>query len=184
MFKTLLTLLTALVLLSSCDSTKYNVDYDKEFDFSKLKTYKFLPWSPQNSERINELDRDRLYDAIRGELAARNMSEVEDDPDAFVNLIILMQQKTGVTGYTDYYSPYGYGYGYGYGRSHTSYSQYSYTDGTMLVDVFDAREKRLVWQGSAAGEVKGNQKSYQKEADIRSLMSKVFSFYPIKKSNR
>ena len=93
MKNTLILIAFSIFLLMSCDSTKYNVDYDKNFDFSSLKTYKFLPWSPNNSQRINELDRDRMYDAIREEMEARNMKEVEDEPDAFINLIIILQQK-------------------------------------------------------------------------------------------
>ncbi len=167
---------------SSCDSTKYAFDYDKEADFESFKTYKFLPWAPDNSKRVNDLDKDRLYDAIRSELEIRAIQEVAKDPEMFVNIHVILQEKTGVTAYSDYYSPYGYsyGFGYGYGYGTTRYSEYSYTDGTIVIDVFDAKQKKLVWQVSAAGEVSENQKSYQKEAEIRNLMRKLFSFYPVK----
>ena len=167
--------------LTSCDSTKYTMDYDKEYDFSKIKKYKFLPLNPESSQGINELDRERLYDAVRVELDDRGMTEVGENPDAFVNMLILLKNQTGYSGYTDYYSPYGFGYGYGYGTGHTTYSSYTYTTGTLIIDIFDAKEKRLVWQGSAAGEVKENQKSYQKEADARTVMRNVFKLYPVRR---
>ncbi len=173
----------ALILLASCDSTKYNVDYDKEYDFSKNETYQFLPPNPDVPQGLNEMDRARIYDAIRVELDDRGMTEVGEKPDIFVNMLILTKQQTGYTGHSNYYSPYGYGYGYGYGSRSTTYSSYTYTTGTLIVDIFDAKEKRLVWQGSASGDVKENQKSYQKEADAAMVMNNVFKLYPVKKVN-
>jgi Domain of unknown function (DUF4136) len=181
--------LSLIFLLLGCDSTKIMFDYDKSTDFTGYQSFKFLPWSPENSKRVNELDRDRLYMAIKAELEARQIMETEKEPNLFVNLLVILEQKTGVNAYSDYYSPYGYnrgfGYGYGgyggYGGSSTTYSEYQYTDGTIVIDIFDASEKKLIWQGSAIGEVRENQKTYEKEADIRNLVRDMFAYYPIKK---
>ena len=73
-----------------------------------------------------------------------------------------MEDKTDIRAYTDYYGGYGYGgygWGYGYGPyggmggATTTVSQSDYTQGTLILNVMDAKEKFLLYQGIAVGTV-------------------------------
>lgn len=169
------------VAFFGCSSTKVVMDYDKNAPFESYKTYNFLPWSEQNSKMINQLDQDRLYDGCRVEMNKRGFTEVKDNPDVYVNLIVIINKESGVTAYTDYYSPYGYYYGYGYGHSTTRYSEYDYLKGSLIVDIFDAQQKKLVWQGTAISELDDGPSSPEKrEANISTFFKKIFAYYPVK----
>jgi hypothetical protein len=75
---------------------------------------------------------------------------------------------------------YGYGYpawGWGGGMSTTRYQEYDYLDGTLVVDVFDAESKKLVWQGVASGTINENTKN--REDRINRVAAAIMDQYPV-----
>jgi hypothetical protein len=178
--------LTALVvvLLAGC-SPKITVsyDYDKEADFTKYKTYSYFGWVKGSDQVLNRFDQERIEDAVAIELAARGLSYVEDGGELTVSLFIVFDQKTGVDVYTDHYgSPYGYGYGpgwgWGYGYSNTTYHEYDYVVGTLIIDVFDHQAKELIWQGVGAKTIDENPNN--REENVQRAVKAIMANYPIK----
>jgi hypothetical protein len=74
-----------------------------------------------------------------------------------------------------YYYPFGYGYGGG------NY-MYTQTQGTLLIDVFDHRAKKLIWQGVGIGSVSDDQ--LQRQKNIPKVINKIFTKYPVRKQSR
>ena len=182
------------IVLSACSSVQIISDYDRTVDFQAYKTYKFLPWNEDNSELVDPYGQRRIYNAIREEMNARGYSETEENPELTISPLVIIEEKTGTTAYTNYYNPggyygyYGYGYGgwgFGMGYSTTSYSEYTYQKGTLLIDLFDAEEKELVWQGGASGEMTDDRHrgEGEKERKMKILMRMIFNKYPVKKQN-
>jgi len=78
-------------------------------------------------------------------------------------------------------------YGYYYSYRHRAYFSvpywnertqvYRYTEGTMNVDLVDAKQKRLVWEGIAVGRV-ANLRPDQRAQRINSTISEIFANYP------
>ena len=68
-------------------------------------------------------------------------------------------------------------FGYGYGSSmywHRGYGgmggssttrAYTYTKGTLIIDIWDAKSEKLVWRGSATATVKENPEKAAKQID-------------------
>lgn len=166
-----------------CSSTKISSDYDKEADFSKYQDFHYVGWAKNSDEILNDLDKRRIEQAFANEFASRGIKFVEaSEADAAVSLFIVVDQKTGTTAYTDYYGGMGYGYGYprwgwGGGYATTRYQEYDYLDGTLVVDVFDAGTKKLVWQGVASGTV--NEKTKGREDRINKVAREIMARYPI-----
>jgi len=72
---------------------------------------------------------------------------------------------------------YGYGYGYrGYGGSAIDVS--TYTEGTLVVDIFDSKTKQLVWRGVARGAVEPGSSPEQQTARVNSVVAQMFQAYP------
>ena len=117
--KYFLLLLVPVILFSSCDSMDVFADYDKETDFTQYKTYNFLKWPEQNEEMVNDIDKRRILTAISNEMELRGFTKIEGDADVMVNFILILEKKTGVQAYSDYYGG-GYGgyYGYPMGYGH------------------------------------------------------------------
>lgn len=171
-----------LLFLYSCSSITVTADYDKEVDFTNYKTFSFLKWRDDNNRLVNEFDKRRLEVAVANEMNARGYSFAETEGELAISIYVILEDKTSYTAYTDYYGGYGYyrsPWGYG-GAGRTTVSQYDYTQGTVIFNVFDAQQKKLIWQGTAIGEV--NRYSENKEDNVRKGVAEVFARYPISKS--
>lgn len=171
-------------VISSCSSTRATAYYDKEFDFNTLKTYKFLGWQQESGRLVNDFDKRRIYDALQYEFDRRGMTYVEEGAvDAAVSLFVVLDKKTSVTAYNNYYGGYygGYyrpGWGYGMGMSTTNYVESDYIEGTLVVDLFDERSKDQVWQGVLSGVVEENPN--KREKAISKNISYLMQKYPVR----
>ena len=169
-------------------SISITTDYDKEMDFTKIKTFGFLEWNDASKALVNDLDRRRLEDGVAAELEKRGLKRVDGYGDSMIGFHVIIENKTGTTSYTDYYGGMGYyghgyggfGYGYGYpygGGASTSTSTYTYQVGTVIIDQYETSTKKLMWEGVAQGEV--SEKRKDREDNIKNDLAKMFAEYPI-----
>ena len=175
----LFSVMAFVLAMVSCSTVKVVVDMDKNTDFSKYETYSFLGWQNDSDQILNEFDKKRLRDAFISEFEQRGLKAVQDNGDMQITLFIVVDQKTSVTAYTNYYGGgYGgyhrYGGGWGHGSSTTTYSESDYLEGTLVMDVFDGTTKDQVWQGIATGTITENPNKRDKTipAKIAALMNK------------
>ena len=184
-------IILAVVLTAACASVKVTSDYDKTADFSKHKTFQYYGWAKNSDQILNQFDKDRIEKAFQGEFIKRGWTETQTNPDAIVSLYIVVDQKTSYTSYTDYYNTgmyggmydpvYGYGYargnGMGMGTSTTTTHQHDYEVGTLIVDVFDAKEKKQIWQGIGKGTISEN--TSKREERINKAVSEIMAAFPV-----
>jgi len=57
-----------------------------------------------------------------------------------------------------------------------------HTKGTLLIDVFDQRSKKLIWQGVGIGIVSDDQ--LQRQKNIPRVVEKIFWKYPVQKNRK
>jgi len=177
-----------LVYLSSCSSLKVYSDFDSAADWSKYKTFEYYGWAEESDRILNSLDRDRIENAFGEEFKARGLEYVEKGGDMIVTLFVVVEQKTSTTatttsmggGYGGYYGGYyGYGPGYGWGGGHstTSIQEYDYQVGTLVCDVFDAKDEKLIWEGIGTKTVDENPQTRDK--NIPKAVKAIMSKFPI-----
>jgi len=180
----LITLTSSLLTLTGCAPTiSITHDYDKEVDFTAFKTFGYLAWSDASIKSINELDRKRIEREVKAELSSRGMTFVDGVGDVMVGFHLIIETKTGTTAYTSYYGGMGYGYGgwgYGGGMASTTYSEYEYQVGTLILDIFDVSTKQLAWESIANGEVSKSKNPDEAEAKLKRLIFRMFKDYPVK----
>jgi hypothetical protein len=164
-------------------------DVDKTVDFSTYKTYAWLKEDIRvgnnpiyNSQLINR----NIRENVEMELAGRDMRLVADTakPDLLVSFHTYTEKKhTGYLGGPAYFTGgfhrgWGY-YPYGYGNWpyawNSGFRSYTYTEGTLIIDLVDARTKQLVWRGSAEGVV-DNPNGLERE--IARGVHKIMKQYP------
>jgi len=184
--KNLILAFTMVALVSSCSSITVISDYDKEVDFSKYKTFEYYGWADESDKILNRFDKERIEAALGVEFAKRELKLVEENGDLVVSLFIVVDQKTTTTAYTNHYGSAGYGYGPdwgwynsygGMGTSTTTYSENDYLVGTLVVDVFDKTEKKLIWQSVGQKTVDDNPNS--KEKNIEKVAVEIMKPFPI-----
>jgi hypothetical protein len=179
-------MIVLLSLLAACGSTtNIKADYDRSVDFSQYSTYNyFTPMGIEGANYSSILGQD-FRNAIDREMKARGYTK-SNDPDLMMNVSARLQDKTKVSTYSDpmyggyygyragYYDPW---YGYGGGtRTHVS----QYTEGTVNIDMVDARQKRMVWEGVAVGRVTDNKTNEEVRQDINAGVAEMFSTYPFR----
>jgi hypothetical protein len=86
-------------------------DFDKDKDFSKYKTYKWVPI--KGADQPDELTAKQVMSAIDAELATKGLTKTDSDT---ADLYIGYQTAIGTEKqYTSYSSDWGYGGGWGRG---------------------------------------------------------------------
>jgi hypothetical protein len=182
--------LLTIVFLGACSSLTVKSDYDKEADFTKYKTFEYYGWAEDSDKILNRFEKERIEKAFGEEFRKRGLQYVENNGDMVVSLFVVAEQKTSTTAHTNHYNMGGYGYGgFGYygrygmgmGTSTTTYSEQDYTVGTLVVDVFDKAEKKLIWQSVGQKTVDENQKTAEKNfPKVAAAIMKPFPIEPIK----
>lgn len=165
--------------LAACSGISYNHDFDPQTDFAAFETYVWAQPSPdagQNPRGVSELVERRVIAALDEQLAAKGYRKIErGQPDFVVNFIVTTQQKVD---YTTYYTGWGY-YGGWYGGMSTAQTQArEWTEGTMIVDLFDADDKSLVWRGWAQGTIEPNLPPEERNRRINNVVSKLMEKFP------
>jgi hypothetical protein len=173
--------LMALVFLSSCVSVRVLSDYDKEADFNSYTSYAFYKTGIDKAH-ISDLDKKRILKSIDAELSSRGMVKSEN-PDILVSIFTKEREQVDV--YNNYWgggfgwgwSPYYWG-GYGPGWGWNSPAVSTRTQGSLYIDLIDAKNKELVWQGKGVGTLSKTKNIEKKEERIREFVSEIMSQYP------
>lgn len=166
-----------LFVLASCSSVRVNSDYDKNVDFNQYKTYAYQK-SGIDKVEISDLDKKRILHAIDVQMAAKGFTKSET-PDLLVNIFTKEREQVDVNTFN---AGFGYGWGFGwnpffYGGSSTSVNRYS--EGTLFIDLIDAKKKELIWQGEGEGTL--TKDTNRKDAVINEFVTKILAQYPPKK---
>jgi len=171
----LIVVLTAVALcLTSCSTISVNQDYDPAYDFSKLKTFGFIPITSEAG--IDQLNAQRLGDAIKSNLTAQGYT-LSENADFGIALFFTKDTKTSVQSSGGY--GYGYGYGYrGYGGMGGSTYVTQYDEGTLVIDFIDIAENKLVWRGVGTGALSESPSVEERTENINNAVAQILEQFP------
>lgn len=169
--------LLLILLVVSCSSVNVYNDYDKKVDFTQFKTFAFYKPGVDKVE-ISDLDKKRILKSIEAEMIAKGFTKSEN-PDILVNFFTKSREQVDVNAFNN---SWGYGYGYGWnpyiwGGNRTTVR--TTTQGTLFIDLIDAKKKEMVWQGEGQGEIFKNQNN--KEERIGEFVKEILKQYPPQK---
>jgi hypothetical protein len=175
--------LSVVTLLLAASSVAQDVRYnfDKNADFSKFKTYKWVPI--KDADKVSDLVDKQIKDAVDAELATKGLTKVEGD-DA--NLYIGYQTAVGQEKqFTSYSTGYGYGPGYGggwygggMGTTTTSGSTSTIYKGQLDLDVYDSAGHDLVWRGVVSKTLDPKAKPEKQQKNLAKAVKKLLKNYP------
>jgi len=164
-------LLACTLALAGCASTPdVQTDHDPSANFSSFHTYY---WAKE-PETANPLAKQRLIDGIDARMRAEGLLPAPPDSAdlAIVANVASQQQQSLDTFYTGG-GMYGWGWG-GMGSATTTVR--TYTVGTLVLDMFDAKTKKAVWRGVASGTVPESQEKLA--AAVNAGLDKMFADFP------
>ncbi len=170
--RTALSLLLVLSISACAAQLKSSVDVAENAAFGDLKTFAWITDQPMftsnaaSPEVVNPLNEQRIRTAVEQTLQSKGYRQVGIDQADFVVAFTLgARERVRVQ---QYYNDFGYRY-YGYHRGFSRFSRFgrfgrfgsgyggfspsvsvrTFTEGTLVVDIFEKTEKEAIWHGSA-----------------------------------
>ena len=151
-------------------------DFDPNVDFSSYQTYGWIEREGSADEQLPEHLRMRLRRVTEEVLAEKGLMPAPAPPQTDLLLTYYFGHRDELqVNHIAYspYSPWGYGYWSGFNYGYTEVR--SYTKGTLLLDIVDARTHQLVWTGTLTGEVRSTNPSGKR---ITKAINKLLKKFP------
>jgi len=158
---------------------RYN--FDKNADFSKFKTYKWVPI--KDAQKVDDLTDKQIKDAVDAELAKKGLTKVDGD---YADLFIGYQTAIGTEKqYTSYNTDWGYGpgwyrggwYGSPGGGMTTGQTSTIYV-GQLALDMYDSANHDLAWRGTASKTLDPKAKPDKRQKNLTKAVAKLLKNYP------
>ena len=201
--KKIFVLIIILSVAASCTTTYKTVytDYDRSTDFSQYKSFAWLPDKADtaNTPYNNEIIRNNIRNYLGQCLSDRAYAFNAENPDLLLQLLVTNVKKERVvtTSYPGlyfyrpyyfgslYYTPYHYNYYYNYysgfgpyGYGGTANTQkMEYVNGALTLNVIDRKTKKLVWTGTAEGDIYDPSMI---SLDLHPAVHSIIQQYPVK----
>ena len=145
------------------------VDYNHAIDFSKFKTYAWGQGPNPNAIQDSILLQTAQSD-INSQLALKGLQMVQEsqNPDIVVVMSSGLKQQTS-------YNAWGTG-GWRWGGGMASITPETSDVGTLVVDVYDANGKQMIWRGISQDTL--STKGSKNEKEMNKAIDKMFKQYP------
>jgi len=160
------------VFMTSCSSVRVASDYDQEANFSQYKTFAFFKPGIDQAE-ISDLDKRRILRAIENEMLAKGFTKSEE-PDLLVSIFTKTKENINIY-QNNMYGYYGWGWNpwyWGVGPNTVNTT----SEGTLYLDLIDAKSKQLVWQGMGTAALA--KEVNKKQERINEIVQKILEKYP------
>ena len=174
----LVSVFCVLVVLTglAAQAQKIKVEYDKSIDFSKFKTYAIDP--KENSP--HPMLRLAIQAAVQDDLGKRGLSKVASDPDLYVQMYGAIDSDMSFNYFDPIYGsgipPLTYGINMWYGIPGTT-TTVVVQKGELVVDVIDAKQKKLIWRGIAKEKLSDQRSKLLDQ--VNAAVEKMFRQYPV-----
>jgi len=148
-------------------------DYDHNFNFSQVHTFAVkigTSWG-------NQLSEDRAKNTVTQALTEKGWQPADETTaDALVLLHGATETKKSLnTFYSGGYGGYGWG-GWGGGMGTATTTESEYRVGTLVVDIFDAKTKKLIFRGVGQDELSDKPEKNTKK--LEKGVAKIFKNFP------
>ena len=153
--------LTMMLAVGIAFGMNVKTDYDRAFDFHKLKTFAFREQKRPDGNLLqrNTLVDNRIREALRRDLEARGFRYQPDGQADFVIAYYARERERAEVEPIGYGMPYRWRWGWGPGV----WTRY-YTQGSVVVDFIEPAGNQLIWRGRVTDTVNGLEQS-DKEID-------------------
>jgi hypothetical protein len=164
-----------MALLGTAFGQHIQTDFDHQANFSQYKTYSWQEIKPANS-----LWDSRIKNAVDTQLSAKGWTQVDNGGDVTIVAIKMTKTQKTLETFYDGFSGGGWGWrgfgGYGNSFGDSTTTEHDYKEGTLVVDIFDAKSKQLIWRGSAEDTL--SESAAKNEKNLDKGVAKMFKEFP------
>jgi hypothetical protein len=164
----------ALLLITPVNAQSVKTDYDRGVDFGSYGTYSWLnlhahsaPWGA------------RIKAAINATLASKGWNQIDSAGDVSIVVLEMTKEHQTLSSYydQDFYGGWGWRWGGGFPDPPTG-GEEVYEEGTLVVDLFDSRTKKLIWRGTSRNTLSG--KLTDDDKKLKRDVNRLFTHFPPK----
>ena len=171
------------MLSLGAQAQKIKVEYDKNLDYSKFKTF---AWGHHDAVSRPTLAL-VIASAIQEELTKRGLRRVESNPDVFIQMYGSIDSEMSVNYFDPLYSGMGgipsFDSGFVmWGAMPGGTTVVTVHKGQLVVDVIDASQKKLAWRGMATDKLSDKPEKLLQQ--VNTAVEKMFRQYPAAKPGR
>ena len=174
--KTALTILIGVALVAGpAVAQEIHIDYDRWARFTTFKTFAWVDTPETSLADANPLMDERIKKAIIDQISSGRLKLVNDDPDLNVTYHAASREQLRLDtvsfgyGYPGnwYWDPY-------WGGAYSTTTVSTYTEGTLIIDIWNARDGTLVWRGSATMPISSSSEKNAKKVEkaVRKMAAK------------
>jgi hypothetical protein len=164
----------AVLACVTCLFAKTLVDYDHSVNFGNYHTYSWIGVNVEDS-----IWNDRVRNAIDNQLTVRGWSKVDSGGDASISAVgSTRTQRTFETWYGGGFGGgwYHRGWWVGGGPGYATTTVEVTPIGTLHIDIFDARSKKVIWHADASDTLTGNPEKNAKK--LEKTVAGIFKKFP------
>lgn len=174
-------LCVALLFAGGCSSIKVRYTYDTEMDLERLKTYAWLPHTPESSEpsgdstAMNPGLADRIRSDVDEQLARKGLHLDPKNPDFLVTYHVTVEDKINVDDW---------GYSYSARTRYRSAKGFGivevkkYEKGTLILDFVAPDTMKLLWRGEAQGGLDPKRTPKEGAKTVDRALAKILKDFP------
>ena len=164
----LFVLTAALVLTALASAQDVKTDYDHHANFSQYHTYS---WAKVKTS--DPLWESRIQDAVDKDLQAKGWQRVENGGDVALTAVGSARDEKEYQTFYDGMGGWRWG---GFGETTTQVENYPV--GTLVLDMYDAHNKQLIWRGVASQSL--SDKPEKNEQKLDKAVNKMLDHFPPK----
>lgn len=161
-----------MLALTSCSSgIIVKTDYDRDINLKPYTTYSWvnsLVGETQNPLYYNELNDKRIKKAVNEQMALKGYTLVSDQGEITLHYHLVIESKSELRS-----DPYSY---YGPYWMRPRINSYQYDEGTLIIDVLEAKSNALGWRGWATSIIDADRNL--KEELLTEAAVEIFKAYP------
>ncbi len=178
-----LVIVLSILLLSACNSMQTSWDFNPVVDFSKYHTYAWVNKRTVNkAEAFESLSSGRVHSVVDTNLTEKGLKVTsKKSAQLLVNYLTETDKKLDVetfnTGFG--YAPY-LGPDWWWNEPQTTTSVHEYKERIFILDLIDAKTKKIVWRGTLEEPRKEGQTPEQRWTDIEKEVTELLKDYPPK----
>jgi hypothetical protein len=158
----------AVLFATASFAQQVKTDYDRSADFSQYKTYSWEKVQTQDPLWV-----DRIKEAVNGALTAKGLTPVDSGGDVAIVAIEMTKNQQNLN---TFYNGFGGGWRWGGGFGDATTTVDNYKVGTLVVDLFDAKTKKIIWRGSSSDTL--SDKSDKNIKNLDKGVQKMFDHFP------
>jgi hypothetical protein len=171
------------IFLAGCATQRgadIRVNMAPDVDLSSYTTFGFPEQTGTDRGGYSTLITEHFKAAVKEQMEKRGYRYVDENPSLLVNFYANVRERTEIRSRPAI--AYGY-YGYRYGLYDAwplyarDYDTVTYPIGTANIDIVDARQRQLIWEGVAEGRLRDEHMDNPREA-IASAVAQLFERFP------